>query len=677
MDISAIRNIGIIAHIDAGKTTLTERILFYSNKIHRMGEVHDGTATMDFMPEEQERGITICSACTTTHWLDHQINLIDTPGHVDFTIEVERCLRVLDGAVGVFCAVSGVEPQSETVWRQSEQFGVPKLAFINKMDRPGADFKAAVSAIRKRLNANAVPIVLPVGAGDSFAGIIDLLSMEMLTFAEEDEGQTIHRQGIPDDMKAEAEEARENLLNAIADQDDAFLEAYLGGDVTLPQIQEALRRAVLARKITPVLAGSALRNAGVQPLLDAVVAYLPSPSDCVQKAMDDKGKSIELSADPKKPFVGLVFKVVMENGRKTSFMRVYQGSCTEGAQLTNTSSGKKDRTGRLVRLHADHMEQADTASAGDILAVIGLRSAHTGETYTDGPALHLESIESTAPVITIALEPRNADEGKILDEALARYCEEDPTLIAHVEEESGLRTLSGMGELHLDVTLERLRREYRIDPRTGAPKVTLRETATKEASASYTFDRELGQQAHYGNVSLTVLPRARGEGNIVRTGDFLPEDGREAALVIQPQFVAAALEGARDCLQSGDLTGYPVTDVEVVITGIEKKDGINTVPGCHMAAHQALKEALAKADPVILEPVMRVTMTMPESELGSAIGLFGSVGGRVDGMEDQAGIKTVHGTAPMRQLFGFSTRLRSATQGRAGMMVTFDRFDKA
>ena len=307
MDIPAIRNIGIIAHIDAGKTTLTERILFYSNKIHRMGEVHDGTATMDFMPEEQERGITICSACTTTHWQNHQINLIDTPGHVDFTIEVERCLRVLDGAVGVFCAVSGVEPQSETVWRQSEQFGVPKLAFVNKMDRPGADFKAAVSAIRKRLNANAVPVVLPVGAGDSFAGIIDLLSMEMLTFAEEDEGQTIHKQAVPDDMKAEAEEARESLLNAIADQDDVFLEQYLGGDVTVPQIQEALRRAVLARKITPVLAGSALRNAGVQPLLDAVVAYLPSPADCVQKAMDDKGKSIDLSADPKKPFVGLVF----------------------------------------------------------------------------------------------------------------------------------------------------------------------------------------------------------------------------------------------------------------------------------------------------------------------------------------------------------------------------------
>ena len=676
-DLSDRRNIGIIAHIDAGKTTLTERMLFYSRKIHRMGEVHEGTATMDFMPEEQERGITICSACTTTHWKDHQINIIDTPGHVDFTIEVERCLRVLDGAVGVFCAVAGVEPQSETVWRQSEQFAVPKIAFINKMDRQGADFAAAVEAIRLRLHANPVPLVLPWGEGDAFKGVIDLIHMQCLTFSEEDEGQTVASEDIPKDVLPMAEEARDNMLNAVAEQDDAFLEEYLGGSVTEENLKAALRRTTLSRSVTPVLCGSALRNSGVQPLLDAVADFLPSPLDCPQSAFNDKGETVELAADPEKPFVGLVFKVVMGDGRKTSFVRVYQGCCREGTVLTNASSGKKDRVGRLVRLHADHMEQVDEAAAGDIVAMVGLRSAHTGETYTDGANVKLEAIDKTDPVITIALEPRNADEGKTLDEALARYCEEDPTLIAHTEEDTGLRTLSGMGELHLDVTLERMRREYHIEPRSGAPMVTLRETVTGAGEASFLFDRELGKTAQYGNVSASVSPLPRGQGVVVETGDFLPSDKKAALQVIQPQFVEAALEGAKDCLQSGDLTGYPVTDIHVVITGIERKDGVTTVPGCRMAAHHAVKEAIAHAGPVTLEPVMRVTMTMPDSELGAAIGLFNSVGGRVDGMEDQSGQKTVHGTAPMRQLFGFSTRLRSATQGRAGMVVTFDRFDRA
>lgn len=677
MDLSDIRNIGIIAHIDAGKTTLTERVLFYTKKIHRMGEVHEGTATMDFMPEEQERGITISSACTTCHWQGKQINLIDTPGHVDFTIEVERCLRVLDGAVGVFCAVSGVESQSETVWRQSEQFRVPKIAFVNKMDRPGADFDSVVEAIRTRLGANPVPLVLPWGAGDTFEGVIDLVKERLLVFSQDDEGRTIEEHDVPADLADRVHEAREAMLNAIADQDEEFLEQYLGGEVTEEQIHAAVRRATLSRLLTPVLAGSALRNTGVQPLLDAVCAYLPSPCDMTPIAMNDKGEEVLLKADPKEPFVGLVFKVVMDAGRKTAFVRAYQGKFAEGDVLTNTCNGKDDRVGRILRLHADHMEQVKEVTAGDIVAVVGLRSAHTGETYARGVKVRLEAIETTAPVITLALEPRNADEGKVLDEALARYCEEDPTLVAKIEEESGLRTLSGMGELHLDVTLERMRREYRISPRTGAPQVTLRETITRPAQGSCLFDRELGKVVHYGNVSLEVAPRPRGTGNTVETGDFLPKDRKAAMQVIQTQFVDAVLEGARDCLQSGDLTGYPVTDVAVTITGIERKDGVVTVPGCRMAAHQALKEAISKAGPVSLEPIMRVTMSMPESELGSAIGLFGSVGGRVDGMDDQAGQKTVHGTAPLRQLFGFSTRLRSATQGRAGMVITFDRFDIA
>ncbi len=676
MDITSLRNIGIIAHIDAGKTTLTERILFYTRKIHRMGEVHEGTATMDFLPEEQERGITISSACTSCLWRDRQINLIDTPGHVDFTIEVERCLRVLDGAVGVFCAVSGVEPQSETVWRQSEQFRVPKIAFVNKMDRAGADFQACLEAMRLRLGANPVPLVLPWGAGDGFSGVIDLVRLKYLTFSAADEGRTIEEHDLSPEMEEKALEARDAMLNAVADQDEVFLEEYLGGEVTEEQIRSALRRATLARSITPVLAGSALRNTGVQPLLDAVCDLLPSPADMPPcQALTADGSPAEVLADPKAPFVGLVFKVLMNDGRKTAFVRVYQGSFSEGDVLTNVNRGKDDRVGRVLRLHADHTEQLRRVEAGDIVAVVGLRSAHTGETYAKGARLRLEAIESYAPVITLALEPRNADEGKILDEALARYCEEDPTLVSRLDEESGLRNLSGMGELHLDVILERMRREYGIAPRAGAPQVILRETVTKKAESSYVFERELGKVPHYGNISLEVSPRPRNAGNLVETGSFLPRDKAAAIKVIQTQFVEAALEGARDCLQSGDLTGYPVVDTLVTITGIERRDGVTTVPGCHMAAIQALKQALAKASPVALEPIMRVSISLPESELGSAISLFGSLGGRIDRMEDHSGQKLVEGTAPLRQLFGFSTRLRSATQGRAGMVLTFDRFD--
>lgn len=678
MDISVLRNIGIIAHIDAGKTTLTERILFYTRKIHRMGEVHEGTATMDFMPEEQERGITISSACTTCLWKERVVNIIDTPGHVDFTIEVERCLRVLDGAVGVFCAVSGVEPQSETVWRQSEQFGVPKIAFVNKMDRPGADFDGTMAAIRQRLGANPVAVTIPVGAGDSFRGVIDLVHETFLTFSSEDEGQSVSSEPLAGELAELAAPYREKLLDAASDADDDFLESYLAGSVSVENLVKALRRGTLARKFTPVLAGSALRNTGVQPLLDAICDLLPSPMDMPPAAgTDRKGLPVAVPADPKAPFVGLVFKVVMEDGRKTAFLRVYAGAFSEGDSLRNINQGKEDRVGRIYQLHADHREQLKRAETGFIVAVVGLRSAHTGETYTSaGFDVRLESIESYAPVITLALEPLNADEGKILDEALTRYCEEDPTLVARTDEESGMRTISGMGELHLSVVLERMHREYGISPRTGAPQVILRETITKPAEASFTFDRELGKVPHFGCVSLSVAPRARNSGNLVATGDFLPKDKAAAANVIQRQFVEASLEGVKDCLQSGNLTGYPVVDTAVTITGIERRDGVTTVPGCHMAAVQALKQALSLASPVALEPIMRVTISVPESELGATISLFGTLGGRIDDMEDHSGQKCVHGTAPLRQLFGFSTRLRSATQGRAGMVTTFDRFDR-
>ena len=678
MDQSKLRNIGIIAHIDAGKTTLTERILFYTRKIHRMGEVHEGTATMDFMPEEQERGITITSACTTCHWKDRVINIIDTPGHVDFTIEVERCLRVLDGAVGIFCAVAGVEPQSETVWRQSEQFGVPKLAFVNKMDRPGADFDRTVQAIRTRLGANAVPVTIPVGSGADFSGVIDLIRAKVLSFSEDDEGMTVSESAPEGDLKEACSKARDHMLESLADVDDVFMEKYLEGSVTEDDIRSAMRRAVLARTFTPVLAGSALGNKGVQRLLDAICACLPSPCDLPPvKGLDAKGKSVSVPLTEDGPFVGLVFKVVMEDGRKTAFLRAYSGRFDEGDSLTNVNRGKDDRVGRIYRLHADHREQLKSASAGDIVAVVGLRSAHTGETYAKGIDVRLEAIESYAPVITLALEPRNADEGKVLDEALARYTEEDPTLLSHFDEETGMRTISGMGELHLDVTLERMRREYHISPRVGAPEVIMRETITGTGEGDCVFDRELGKVQHFGHVSVSVAPRPRGAGNTVKPGSFLPEDKIAAAKIIQKELLTAALEGATDALQSGDLTGYPVVDVAVTITGIERRDGVASEPGCRMAAAQALKQALAAASPVILEPVMNVTISCPEAELGSAISLFGTLGGKIDEMEDNSGQKVVHGTASLRKLFGFSTKLRSATQGRAGLVMSFSRFDRA
>lgn len=678
MDQSKLRNIGIIAHIDAGKTTLTERILFYTRKIHRMGEVHEGTATMDFMPEEQERGITITSACTTCHWKDRVINIIDTPGHVDFTIEVERCLRVLDGAVGVFCAVAGVEPQSETVWRQSEQFGVPKLAFVNKMDRPGADFDRTVQAIRTRLGANAVPVTIPVGSGADFSSVIDLIRAKVLSFSEDDEGMTVSESAPEGDLKEACSKARDHMLESLADVDDVFMEKYLEGSVTEDDIRSAMRRAVLARTFTPVLAGSALGNKGVQPLLDAICDFLPSPCDLPPvKGLDAKGESVSVPLTEDGPFVGLVFKVVMEDGRKTAFLRVYSGRFDEGDSLTNVNRGKDDRVGLIYRLHADHREQLKSASAGDIVAVVGLRSAHTGETYAKGIDVRLEAIESYAPVITLALEPRNADEGKVLDEALARYTEEDPTLLSHFDEETGMRTISGMGELHLDVTLERMRREYHISPRVGAPEVIMRETITGTGEGDCVFDRELGKVQHFGHVSVSVAPRPRGAGNTVKPGSFLPEDKIAAAKIIQKELLTAALEGATDALQSGDLTGYPVVDVAVTITGIERRDGVASEPGCRMAAAQALKQALAAASPVILEPVMNVTISCPEAELGSAISLFGTLGGKIDEMEDNSGQKVVHGTASLRKLFGFSTKLRSATQGRAGLVMSFSRFDRA
>ena len=675
-----IRNIGIIAHIDAGKTTLSERMLFYSRKIHRLGEVHEGTATMDYLPEEQERGITITSACTSCQWNDHTINLIDTPGHVDFTIEVERCLRVLDGAVGVFCAVAGVEPQSETVWRQSEHFGVPKLAFINKIDRLGADFEAVLEAMRQRLGANPLPLTVPLGQGDDFRGLVDLLHESLLVFDQEDQGRTIHHTPVDEageNVAALCHQWREHLLEKLAEADDAFLDLYLGGQPGPDDVLQALRRATLARAITPVFCGSALRNSGVQPLLDAVCALLPSPQDVpAPVGRDGDDNEVPVEADAAAPLAALVFKVLMENGRKLCFLRLYAGTLHEGDSLCNVNRHCEERVGRLYRMHADRREQLESAGAGDIVSVIGLRSAHTGETFTARQRqIRLEAINNSAPVITLALEPRNADEGKILDEALERYAAEDPTLLVKQDEESGCRMVSGMGELHLDVLLERMRREYGVSPRSGHPQVILRETVRRQGEADVCFDRDLGKEHHQGHVRLSVSPRPRGAGNQVRVGDFLPQDSQEAARRLPRVLLEAALSGVRDALQSGERTGYPLEDVDVCLDLVERSEGLTTVPGTHMAAGQALREAVSTASPVTLEPIMKVEISVPDDFLGAAISLLGTCGGKVDDLQDRGGRKAVQGTAPLRKLFGFSTQLRSATQGRAGLVLAFDRFD--
>lgn len=702
--LSLLRNIGIIAHIDAGKTTLSERVLFYSQKIHRMGEVHDGTATMDFMPEEQERGITIVSACTTCEWDGHTVNLIDTPGHVDFTIEVERSLRVLDGAVGVFCAVGGVEPQSETVWRQSEKFSVPKLAFINKIDRLGADFEAVLTAMQEQLGVTTLPITVPIGQGEDYEALIDLVHMQRLDFDEESQGEDVEVTPLTDedgDPHADAQEAdvdlaatwHERMLETLAENDEIFVDLYLGGEqFTTADVQAAIRRATLARKIVPVFVGSALRNAGVQPLLDGVIAYLPSPLDAEpvhavlsmpsQNAEvnentvsdDTNTHTVVINPDSNEPFAGLVFKVIMDGGRKMSLVRLYSGTLSEGDTCLNVTRGVSERISRLYRMDADRREKVDKAYAGDIVAVIGLREAGTGDSITspEKPLL-FENIAGYRPVISMAVEPRNAEEGDKLDEVLHRFCLEDPTLSVEQDEATGQRIVSGMGELHLEIIMERMKREYTIAPRVGNPQVVYQEAISQEAEGFGEFDRELGDQAHYGYVALRMEPRPRDSGNLVTVNLGETETSAKAW---PDAWITAAKQGVLDSLQSGLLRGYPVQDVHVEITALQRRDNSGTVAGYHMAAVAAVKSVMAEAGPILLEPLMFVEITAPENHIGASIGQLGSRGGRVENMLDKGGMKVVQALAPLGGLFGFSTALRSATQGRAGLIMRFERFDR-
>lgn len=666
-----LRNIGIIAHIDAGKTTVTERILFFSGIIHRMGEVHEGSATMDYLPEEQERGITISSACTTTPWADHIFNIIDTPGHVDFTIEVERSLRVLDGAVGVFCAVGGVEPQSETVWRQSEKFNVPKLAFINKMDRLGADFEAVLRDMREKLGITPIPLQIPVGQGQDFSGVIDLLEMLFLTFDPTTHGTAWQADELSADQRAQAEPWREKTLELLAEHDDVLLEKYLSGEViAVKDLHAAIRQATLERKLVPVLTGSALKNIGIQPLMDAICRFLPSPGDKppVQAVDPKSGKKILLPTDPQGPLAVLVFKITVEAGHRLAYARIYSGTITEGDLLFNVSQQHDERAAHIYRMRADRKQRLDKAAAGQIITLAGGKTTRTGDTLArrDNPLI-LEQIASYQPVISLALEPKSQADAKKLNEVLDFFQVQDPTLHVNHDQETDQLILSGMGELHLEVVLERMNREYSIVPRVGNPQVLHQETITRSATGEAIFHRELAKVMHFGEVRLGVEPLKRGSEPVVRW-TMNVQDWPNA-------WIQAVNQGVEDGLQSGVLNGYPVQDVRVDILELGRSEGESSPVGYQMAAARALKNALAAADPKLLEPIMDIEISVPDEFVGDVIGLFNSRNGRVGNMFDRAGAKIISGIAPMRQLFGFSTALRSSSQGRAAFSMRFSRFD--
>jgi elongation factor G len=666
-----LRNIGVIAHIDAGKTTVTERMLYYSGKIHRMGEVHEGTATMDFMPEEQERGITISSAVTSCFWKDNTINIIDTPGHVDFTIEVQRSLRVLDGAVGVFCAVGGVEPQSETVWRQSGSYHVPKIAFINKMDRLGADFESVLNSMRERLGANVIPIQIPDGEGEDFCGVFDVIKMKKIIFDADSQGEHYEYFDLSSEEMERVGIWREQMLEGLAEVDDDFMEAYLAdSEVSEEKIHLAVRKATLNLSIVPVLAGSALKNIGVQPLMDAVCRYLPSPVDVrpVEGISPDTGKKVLIEAKSSAPFTALVFKISMDTGRRVVLMRIYSGKISAGDSVLNVTRGENERVARLFRLHAGRREKLDEAGAGDIVAVAGMKNARTGDTLTDKshPVL-LEQISLYKPVLSMAIEPRNTEEGEKLEEILEKYLQEDPTLELVKDEETEQIVLSGMGELHLDVILERLKREYSLEPRAGHPQVVYQEVPGRSASASEEFCKILGEDTNYGYVELSIEPLERGKGQDIVFEVDLGEWPEE--------WVDAVYDGIKDGLGAGPLKGYPVQDIRVRVLNLKRKESESSIAGYHLAAGRALRKSFAGAEMKLMEPIMEVDVSVPSDFVGDVIGLLGAKGAKIENMLDHGQSKVVQALAPLRSMFGFLTELRSSTQGRASFVMQFLRFD--
>ncbi len=668
--ISQVRNIGIMAHIDAGKTTVSERILFYSGKIHKVGEVHDGAAVMDWMEQEQERGITITSAATTTSWQDHMIQLIDTPGHVDFTAEVERSLRVLDGAVALYCAVGGVQPQSEQVWRQSEKYNVPKLAFINKMDRVGADFFGVVEEIQSTLGANAVPMVVPIGKEDQFNGVIDLITMKAVYYSDKDKGVTYHEEEIPADKLDSAKTWRANLVEKSAEQDDALLEKFLAnGDLANEEIVGIIRKATIARRVVPVYCGSGFKNKGIQRLLDGIVAFLPSPVD-LPPIIHAKDESMQRKADDAEPFSGLAFKLMSDKHMgKLCYIRIYSGTLNQGEVVLNSTRDKEQRIGRLIRMHANRQETIDSAYAGDIVAVVGMGDTRTGDTICtrDAKPILLESIEFPTPVMSISVKPANRGESEKMGAALRALADEDPTFLVSFDPETSETILSGMGELHLEVLVERMKREFSVIGEVGRPEVAYRETATASTEGSYKHIKQTGGRGQYAHVVMRLEPVGPGKGfsfvNEVKGGN------------IPANFIPSVEKGVIHAMTRGPFAGYPVVDMQVTLLDGSYHDVDSSDFAFQEAGRASFKELFLKGNPELLEPVMGVEVTCPEDYMGPVTGSVCSRRGRIDSMETKGGDKVIRGFVPLNDMFGYSNSVRSLTQGRGGFTMQFERYE--
>lgn len=666
------RNIGIMAHIDAGKTTTTERILFYTGRIHKVGETHEGASTMDWMEQEQERGITITSAATTAQWKGHRINIIDTPGHVDFTVEVERSLRVLDGAVTVLDAQSGVEPQTETVWRQATTYGVPRIVFVNKMDKTGADFLYSLGTLNERLGANAHPVQLPIGAEDQFEGIIDLITMEAFYY-EDDLGTRTEAREIPDDLKDQAEELRTNLIEAVAEVDEDLMERYLEGEeISNDELRAAVRKATLSVEFFPVFCGSAFKNKGVQLLIDGVVDYLPSPLDIppIEGIVPGTEENVVRKADDNEPFSALAFKVMTDPFvGKLTFFRVYSGTLKSGSYVQNSTKGKRERIGRILQMHANSREEVSEVHAGDIASAVGLKDTATGDTLCDEKSLViLESMEFPEPVISVAIEPKSKADQDKMGVALAKLAEEDPTFKTETNQETGQTIISGMGELHLDVIVDRLKREFKVEANVGAPQVSYRETFRQAAEVEGKFIRQSGGRGQYGHVWIKFEPNEEGAGfefvnNIV--GGVVPRE-----------YIPAVESGVKEAMENGVLAGYPLIDVKATLYDGSYHDVDSSETAFKVAASMALKAAKNKCNPVLLEPMMKVEIVMPEEYMGDIMGDVTSRRGRVEGMEARGNAQVVKAFVPLSEMFGYATALRSNTQGRGTYTMVFDHYEE-
>ena len=654
------RNIGIMAHIDAGKTTTTERILFYTGKNYKIGETHEGTATMDWMEQEQERGITITSAATTCFWKGHRINIIDTPGHVDFTVEVERSLRVLDGSVTVFCAKGGVEPQSETVWRQADHYGVPRIAYVNKMDIMGADFFRVVEMMRERLKTNAVPVQIPIGKEADFKGVIDLVTMKAYV-AYDELGKDIREEAIPADMEVEAEVWHDKLIEAVSELDDALTDKYLEGEeITQSEIKKVIREATIANKFVPVLCGTSYRNKGVQNLLDAIVDYLPAPTDIpdIRGVNPDTGEEDTRPSDDNAPFSALAFKIATDPFvGKLCFFRVYSGSITAGSSVFNSTKGNRERFGRILQMHANHREDIETVYSGDIAAAVGLKNTTTGDTLCDekNPII-LESMEFPEPVIRVAIEPKTKAGQEKMGIALSKLAEEDPTFRTYTDEETGQTIIAGMGELHLEIIVDRLLREFKVEANVGKPQVAYKETIRKSADVEYKYVRQSGGKGQYGHVKIIVEPNESGKGY-----EFI---NKIVGGVIPKEYIPSIDQGIQGAMQAGVLAGYNVVDVKVTLYDGSFHEVDSSEMAFKIAASMAFKEACRKADPVLLEPIMHVVVTVPEDYMGDVIGDLNSRRGQINGMEARAGAQQIDAFVPLSEMFGYATDLRSRTQGR-------------